>query len=71
MTNEHVAYLFRSDGTVYDMPGEEFAPLLEAIQRNSGTGQPASPDSAAIHAFLQAFKRAMQAAHPYNEGKSA
>jgi hypothetical protein len=61
MKQELVAYLFRSNGRVSEMPTDELLSSLEQL-RQAGIAQVphASADTVAVSAFLQTLKRTMR-----------
>jgi len=58
---ELVAYLFRSDGHVSEMPTDELLSDLEQLRQAVIANEPnASADTVAVSAFLQMVKRTMR-----------
>ena len=61
MKQELVAYLFRSDVHVSEMPTDELLSSIEQLRQASIAQEPnASVDNVAVSAFLQTVKRAMR-----------
>jgi hypothetical protein len=61
MKQELVAYLFRSDGRLSEMPTDELLSSLEQLMQASIAQEPnASADTGAVSAFLQTVKRTMR-----------
>jgi hypothetical protein len=61
MKQELVAYLFRCDGHVSEMPTDELLSDLEQLRQAGSAQEPnSSADHGAVSAFLQTVKRAMR-----------
>ena len=61
MNQELVAYLFRSDGHVSEMPADELLSSLEQLRQAGIAQEPnASAEDVAVSAFLQTVKRTMR-----------
>jgi hypothetical protein len=61
MNQELVAYLFRSDEHVSEMPTDELLSSMEQLRQAGIAQEPnASADTVAVSAFLQTVKRTMR-----------